>query len=124
MTPPMTPKEAAMTRAPHRPPLVVGPAALDRAGRRALIAGHVVHLPAQEAAILDQLMRHPGRVFAATELLAATGQSTENAERLPRLMRRLTRRLEVCPLLPPLIERVEPTGYRFTTIGARQANQS
>jgi DNA-binding response OmpR family regulator len=98
----------------HRPPLVVGPVALDRAARRATVSGQVVHLPAQEAALLEVLMRHPGRVLSPAELLAAP--DAEGATRLATLARRLSRRLAVSPLLPPLIELVGPAGYRFTIV--------
>jgi DNA-binding response OmpR family regulator len=89
---------------------------LDRAARRALVSGRVVHLPAGEAAILNVLMRSPGRVLPATELLAATGDQRNHPARPRRLIRRLSRRLATNPLGPRLIERVGPDGYRFTPI--------
>jgi two-component system response regulator RegX3 len=94
--------------------LVVGPVALDRATHRALISGQVVHLPAREAAVLEHLMRQPGRVLPTTELLAAAGEPTDHTRQLARLLRRLSRRLRVHPLLPDLIEQVGAAGYRFT----------
>lgn len=96
--------------------LVVGPVALDRAARRALVAGYVVHLPARKAAILEMLMRNARRVLPATELLAATGDQLDHTRQLRRLLRRLSRRLAISPLLPQLIERVGPDGYRFISI--------
>jgi DNA-binding response OmpR family regulator len=90
---------------------------LDRPAGRALVAGHVVHLPWREAAALDLLLRRPGRVRSREELLAVTGHRHRPA-RLRGLMRRLTRRLAVSPLLPPLVERVERVGYRFTRLDA------
>ena len=98
------------------PPLVVGPVVLDRAARRALVGGRVVHLPAGEAVILEVLMRNPGRVLSASELLAATGGQLEHTAQLRRVLRRVSRRLAINPLLPRLIERVGPDGYRLTPI--------
>jgi DNA-binding response OmpR family regulator len=116
-----------MRRITHRPwrgqatadppaPLVAGPVVLDRDARRALVTGRVVHLPAGEAVILEVLMRSPGRVLPARELLAATGDQLEHTAQLRRLVRRLSRRLAINPLLPRLIERIGPDGYRFTPI--------
>jgi DNA-binding response OmpR family regulator len=105
-----------MTRRPQPPPLIVGPAALDRAGRRVMIAGHLIHLPDREAAVLDLLMHHPGRVLSCTQLKAAAGQHSDNPARVAKVVDRLGRRLTIHPLLPPLIERVGTTGYRFTRI--------
>jgi DNA-binding response OmpR family regulator len=98
----------------HRRPLVVGPVVLDRAACRALVSGQLVHLPAQEAALLEVLMSHPGRVLSAAELLATHDAKT--AARLDTLVRRLSSRLAVIPLPQPLIERVGIAGYRFTVL--------
>jgi DNA-binding response OmpR family regulator len=97
-------------------PLVVGPVALHSAARRVLVEGYVVHLPAHETAVLGVLMRNPGRVLSRDELLGELGERVGHGRQLPRLMRRLSRRLAVHPLLPRLIERVGSDGYRFTSI--------
>jgi DNA-binding response OmpR family regulator len=93
---------------------------LDLHGRRVLIDGWCVHLPAREAALLMVLMRNAGRVLTATELAQATdSDATEPAHavrRTRRFMRRLRRRLTVNPLTPVLIERVGADGFRFTFI--------
>jgi DNA-binding response OmpR family regulator len=59
--------------AARRTALIVGPAALDVSARRVIIEGFIVHLPAQEAAILEVLMRHAGRVVPPRELCTAIG---------------------------------------------------
>jgi DNA-binding response OmpR family regulator len=98
---------------PRRSVLIVGPAALDVIGRRVIIEGHMVHLPAREAAILEVLMRHAGRVVSPRELCAAIGQRRNRKDHVTRWVRRLTRRLMINPLLPPLIESVHNAGYRY-----------
>ena len=101
----------------------VGPVDLDLHGRRVLIDGWCVHLPAREAALLMVLMRNAGRVLTTAELAQATdSDSTEPAHavrRTRRFMRRLRRRLTVHPLTPVLIERVGD-GFRFTFIDETQ----
>lgn len=102
--------------ATRRPPLSVGPVALDVAGRRVMIQGSVVHLPGREAAILEVLMRHASQVVSHHELGAAIGQRHHRDDHLARWVRRLSRRLMVTPLLPPLIETIDSAGYRYTSI--------
>ncbi|HEY1971073.1 MAG TPA: winged helix-turn-helix domain-containing protein [Pseudonocardia sp.] len=94
--------------------LTVGPVTLDAARHHALLGGYLVHLPAEETAILAVLMRNPGRVITHDELLRATGRSPTSRKRQDRLARRLSGRLLVNPLLPRLIEPVDLIGYRFT----------
>lgn len=103
--------------AQQRTPLIVGPVTLDVVGRRVMIAGCVVHLPVREAAILEVLMRQAGRVVSPRELGAAIGQRHNRNDHLTRWVRRLSRRLMVTPLLPPLIETIDSAGYRYTSIG-------
>ena len=98
------------------PTWAVGPVELDVRAHRVQIEGHVVHLPAREAALLAVLMRNPGRVMTAAELHAAANGQVQRPEHVRRLVQRLSRRLTVNPLVPPLIERVPPGGYRFTRI--------
>ena len=100
-------------RAARPTALIVGPAALDVIGRRVIIEGSIVHLPAREATILEVLMRHAGRVVSARELCAAIGQQPNREDHVTRYVRRLTRRLMINPLLPPLIESVDNGGYRY-----------
>ena len=47
----------------RQPIMSVGPVTLDVAAQRVLINGWCVHLPAQEAALLGELMRQPGRAI-------------------------------------------------------------
>jgi two-component system KDP operon response regulator KdpE len=107
------PAPAQQGLAEQRPPLIVGPAALDVIRRRVLIEGYIVHLPARETAILEVLMRHAGRVVSPRELCAAIGQRPNRDDHVARWVRRLTRRLMINPLLAPLIESVDSVGYRY-----------
>jgi hypothetical protein len=105
----------------RQPIMSVGPVTLDVAAQRVLINGWCVHLPAQEAVLLGELMRQPGRAIPTRDLaacLAAFGP--RDAERVLRRTKRLTRclsrRLTVHPLAPTLIEYVENVGFRFTLV--------
>lgn len=87
---------------------------LDLARRRALVDGHVVHLPYAEAAILDVLMRRAG----TTVYLAALSETLPSScgdpgSTVDRLVRRLGRRLTPTPLTVPRIHRGEGHSYRF-----------
>ncbi len=99
--------------AAQRTPLIVGPAAVDIVRRRVIIEGFIVHLPGREAAILEVLMRHAGRVVSLRELCAAIGERPNREDHVIRWVHRLTRRLMINPLLPPLIESVRNAGYRY-----------
>jgi two-component system copper resistance phosphate regulon response regulator CusR len=101
-----------------RVPLVAGPVALDVVGCRVLIEGRVVHLPAREAAILEVLMRHPGRVISVSELTGAIGEQADRGEQVARWVHRLARRLVISPLQAPLVESVPNAGYRYTPIAS------
>jgi DNA-binding response OmpR family regulator len=90
--------------------IVVGDVALDPATGSVAVGGWLVRAPDREAQLMEQLMRHPGRVLA-TEALACSLQV--DPECVGRLARRLRRRLMVDPLRPPLIEVVPSSGYRF-----------
>jgi DNA-binding response OmpR family regulator len=108
----------------RRAPLVVGPVALDVVGCRVVVEGCVVHLPAREAAILEVLMRNPGRVVSVSELCGVIGEQQDRGEYVKWWVRRLARRLVVSPLLAPLIESVENAGYRYTWIGLPEERKS
>lgn len=94
-------------------PLIVGPAVLDVYTRRVMINGYQLRLPAREAALLRMLMLNPDRVVPVTELATVHPEARE--DHVVRLVGRLRRRLTYHPLLPPLIEAVGLTDYRFTT---------
>ncbi|HET9256163.1 MAG TPA: winged helix-turn-helix domain-containing protein [Pseudonocardiaceae bacterium] len=104
--------------APQRVPLVVGPLALDVVGHRVLIGGHVVHLPARETAILEVLMRNPGRVISGSELARAIGEHAGRDRQVTRWVRRLARRLALSPPYAPLVESVPHAGYRYLPIAS------
>lgn len=88
---------AARELAQRRAPLVVGPAALDVVGCRVVVEGYVVHLLAREAAILEALMRNPGRVVSVSELCRMIGEQQSCSEHVARWARCLARRLVVSP---------------------------
>jgi hypothetical protein len=91
--------------------IVVGDVALDPATGSVAVGGWLVRAPDREAQLMEQLMRHPGRVLA-TEALACSLQV--DAECVGRLARRLRRRLMVDPLRPPLIEVVPARDTDFS----------
>jgi phosphate transport system protein len=84
---------------------------LDVARRRVHVDGHVVHLPAREAAVLRVLMTRPGQVVYRAALIDAAGTAHHRA--LDRLVRRLRRRLQPSPLSPARLHRVGETGYLY-----------
>lgn len=97
-------------------PLTVGPVVFDRARRRVLLDGHIVHLPAAEAAVLEILMTGAGRVLSSVDLAHALGSQCRSPGVAARLARRLRRRLTVSPLQPPIIERVGRSDHRFVPV--------
>ena len=97
-------------------PLVVGPVALDVVRRRVLIDGRVMHLPAPETAILEVLMRNPGRVISVNELTEAIGEQADRGPQVAQWGRRLARRLTLSSLHAPVVESVPNAGYRYRPI--------
>ena len=108
--------------APRRVSLVVGPVALDVVRHRVLVGGRVVHLPARETAILEVLMRNPGRVISVSELARAIGEQADRDRQVARWVGRLARRLALSPLQAPLVESVPNAGYRYTPIASPEHN--
>ena len=107
----------------------VGTITLDLPGRRALIDGWDLHLPAWEAALLMLLMRNAGRVLTTVELAQQVDGSYSTdprraVRRAQRSMRRLRRRLLVNPIAPTLIERVGSDGFRFLVIDVADQGHS
>lgn len=89
-----------------------------------MIEGHIVHLPAREAAILEVLMRHAGQVVSPRALCAAIGQRHHSNHQVARWVRRLAHRLMINPLVPHLVESVQSVGYRYTPIDCSDGNKS
>jgi DNA-binding response OmpR family regulator len=87
---------------------------LDVSRRRAHVDGHVVHLPAREAAALALLIAHAGQVVDRAALTEAVwGTEPAHHNDLDRLIRRLHRRIQPSPLSPARLRRVGDTGYTF-----------
>jgi DNA-binding response OmpR family regulator len=88
--------------------------ALDVSRRCARVDGYLVRLPGREAALLDVLINHAGKVvhrFALAD--AAGGRDHTDRRDLDRLMLRLNRRIQPSPLSPERIHRVGENGYLF-----------
>ena len=67
--------------APPRPAVLqVGELVLDPAGREVSLAGAPVHLTPREFALLECLMRSPGRVFSKAELIERVWDFTFDAD--------------------------------------------
>jgi DNA-binding response OmpR family regulator len=87
---------------------------LDVSRRRLHVDGHLVHLPAREAAVLGLLMAHAGQVVYRAALTEATwGTDPAHHNDVDRLIRRLRRRIQPSPLSPARLRRVGDTGYTF-----------
>ena len=109
----------AMLRRATPPPAPPGPAAPIRLGRltfdveRAELQDDhaVIHLTGGEAALLQQLGRHPGEVLSR-EHLVETLQMDEATERaIDVLVTRLRRKLEADPREPRFLHTVRGRGY-------------
>ena len=127
-----TPDRPAMmlTRATRPPPsdkysdeaIEADGVVLDVARRRVHVDGHVVHLPAREAAVLRVLMTRAGQVVYRAALGDAAGTAHHRA--LNRLVRRLRRRLQPSPLCPTRLHRVGDTGYLYGSEAEPNASSS
>jgi two-component system, OmpR family, alkaline phosphatase synthesis response regulator PhoP len=89
--------------------------ALDVRRRRVSVAGRQVELTATEFALLETLMREPGRVFTRGQLLDAVhGVSFESYERaVDAHVKNLRRKLEPAPGSRHYVQTVHGVGYRF-----------
>jgi DNA-binding response OmpR family regulator len=88
--------------------------AFDTRRQRALIDGHVVYLPAREAAVLGLLMARAGQTVHRAALAQAAGHRGPPAgHKVDRLIDRLCRRLQPSPLSPARLHRISETGYLF-----------
>jgi two-component system alkaline phosphatase synthesis response regulator PhoP len=88
---------------------------LDVRRRRVSVAGRQVELTATEFALLETLMREPGRVYTRGQLLDAVhGVSFESYERaVDAHMKNLRRKLEPEPGSRRYLQTVHGVGYRF-----------
>ena len=83
--------------------------------RRVTAAGRPVELTATEFALLETLVREPGRVFTRGQLLDAVhGVSFESYERaIDAHVKNLRRKLEPERGAPRYVQTVHGVGYRF-----------
>jgi two-component system alkaline phosphatase synthesis response regulator PhoP len=88
---------------------------LDVRRRRVSVAGRQVELTATEFALLETLMREPGRVYTRGQLLDAVhGVSFESYERaVDAHVKNLRRKLEPEPGSRRYVQTVHGVGYRF-----------
>ena len=88
---------------------------LDARRRRVGVAGREVELTATEFALLETLMREPGRVYTRGQLLDAVhGVSFESYERaVDAHVKNLRRKLEPEPGSRRYVQTVHGVGYRF-----------
>jgi DNA-binding response OmpR family regulator len=88
---------------------------LDVRRRRVSVAGRQVELTATEFALLETLMREPGRVYTRGQLLDAVhGVSFESYERaIDAHVKNLRRKLEPEPGSRRYLQTVHGVGYRF-----------
>jgi DNA-binding response OmpR family regulator len=88
---------------------------VDLPRRRVTVAGRAVDLTATEFALLETLVREPGRVFTRGQLLDAVhGVSFESYERaIDAHVKNLRRKIEPQTGSPRYIKTVHGVGYRF-----------
>jgi two-component system alkaline phosphatase synthesis response regulator PhoP len=88
---------------------------LDVRRRRVSVAGRQVELTATEFALMETLMREPGRVYTRGQLLDAVhGVSFESYERaVDAHVKNLRRKLEPEPGSRRYVQTVHGVGYRF-----------
>jgi DNA-binding response OmpR family regulator len=94
--------------------LAVGDLRLDAGRRRVTVADRPVELTPTEFALLETMLRVPGRIFTRSQLLdAARGVSDEAYERaIDSHIKNLRRKIEPEPRTPRYVETVYGVGYR------------
>ncbi len=94
--------------------LAVGDLRLDPARRRVTVGGRPVDLTPTEFALLETMLRLPGRIFTRSQLLDAVhGVSDEAYERaIDSHVKNLRRKIEPEPRAPRYVETVYGVGYR------------
>ena len=95
-------------------PLTDGDLRVDRAARRATLAGTALALTTREFDLLAFLMAHPGRAFTRAELLAQVwGWEFGDQSTVTVHVRRLREKIEADPTQPRRIATIWGTGYRY-----------
>jgi len=99
----------------EKPLLQVGAMVIDSNRRRVSVGGREVDLTAREFDLLEQLARHPGRVYTREQLLDLVwGYSHEGYEHtVISHINRLRGKVEKTPGKPRYILTVRGVGYRF-----------
>jgi DNA-binding response OmpR family regulator len=98
----------------------VGDLALDVMTHTVRVAGRIVHLTATEYRLLEELVRHAGRVLSHQFLLKQVWgpEYVGDTHYLKVFVRRLRRKLDDDTEHPRYIETVWGTGYRFVALPA------
>jgi two-component system KDP operon response regulator KdpE len=101
--------------APLSPLIAVGDVAVDLVARTAHRGGQSIHLTPTEWRILDTLLRNPGRLITARELLTSVRGDPEHTEGsyLRIYLGQLRRKLEPEPSRPRYLLTEPGLGYRF-----------
>lgn len=94
--------------------LTAGALTLDRAKYAAILHGNTIRLSPTEYALLEFLMRHPGRTFSQDELLEKvwSSASERTADTIRTCIRKLRAKIDL-PGKPSIIENLHGIGYRL-----------
>jgi DNA-binding response OmpR family regulator len=96
------------------PPLVDGDLEIDTVGHHVRLRGEPLPLTGREYDLLTFFLRHPGRAFSRSELLAEVwGWSFGDHSTVTVHVRRLREKLEDDPAAPKRITTVWGVGYRY-----------
>jgi DNA-binding response OmpR family regulator len=96
------------------PPLVDGDLEIDTVGHHVRLRGESLPLTGREYDLLAFFLRHPGRAFSRSELLAEVwGWSFGDHSTVTVHVRRLREKLEDDPAAPKRITTVWGVGYRY-----------
>ncbi|MDX6227609.1 MAG: hypothetical protein QOI76_999 [Frankiales bacterium] len=96
------------------PPVVDGDLEIDTVGHHVRLRGEALPLTGREYDLLTFFLRHPGRAFSRSELLAEVwGWSFGDHSTVTVHVRRLREKLEDDPAAPQRITTVWGVGYRY-----------
>ena len=100
---------------PEEPPIEHGALRVERASRRAFLAGEELELTVREFDLLAHLAARPGRVFSRDQLMEAVWGDPyfNDTSTVTVHIRRLRGKLGDDPAAPRFIETVWGIGYRF-----------
>jgi DNA-binding response OmpR family regulator len=100
---------------PSSEPIRAGGLVIDGEKREVLVDGKKVDLTAKEYDLLEQLARHPGRVYPRAQLLELVwGYTYDGYEHtLVSHVNRLRRKIEKDPSRPRYVATVRGVGYKF-----------